>query len=65
MQTITLRQAVEKLRGLGYEVSFGNFDSLDSFESYAKIHYIPGLRDNTLKDPLAKFLASDLQDIFK
>lgn len=64
-QCITLPEAVEKLRELGFEVSFGEFDSLDAFESYFKLHYIPALRDNALKDNMASFLASDLDSLFK
>ena len=64
-QCITLTEAVEKLRDLGFEVSFGNFDTLESLQAYFKQHYIPALRDNALRDNMASFLANDLAEALK
>ena len=65
MNHITLRQAVQRLREQGTEVSFGTFEDFEAFESYAKAHYIPGLRDNALPDNSASFLANDLTELLK
>ena len=65
MDTITLRQAVQKLREQGTEVSFGTFDTFEDFEAYARQHYIPALRDKALRDNSASFLANDLNELLK
>lgn len=65
MDTITLRQAVQKLREQGTEMSFGTFATFEDFEAYARQHYIPGLRHNTLPDNLSSFLANDLNELLK
>lgn len=68
MNKLNLRQAMEKLHGLGVEVECGNFGSFEDFISYYDAHYKPLLehlsKEWSMADGAKRFIASDMLKLF-
>lgn len=62
MQRMTLREANERLKEQGIEVSWGE-NSMDDFFSYYDNHYVPRMTAENC-NRIGRFFAEDMRDIF-
>ena len=64
-KTVSLKEAADILAAQGIDIRMGTFSSYESFQSYWDIHYrtMTG-KIRRIDDPVAPFLADDLEKIF-